>query len=54
MALTKLNYTALEEEFCMWYIRYTNKLPNKNIKLTRHKLVKAINFYKRNLERGIK
>lgn len=47
MSYGKLNYQALEEEFCYWYSKVNFKYPSKDTKFTKVNLVKHIHKLKR-------
>ena len=42
MSLSKLNYDALNEEFCVWYYKVNKKFPDKHTLFSKAKLIKLI------------
>jgi hypothetical protein len=47
MSLGKLNYEALEEEFCYWYHKVNGKFPSNKTKFSKLNLVVQIHRLKR-------
>ena len=47
MSYGKLNYQALEEEFCYWYSKVYSKFPEKQTRFSKVNLVRSIHKLKR-------
>lgn len=47
MSYGKLNYQALEEEFCYWYSKVNLRFPNKDTRFSKVSLVRHIHKLKR-------
>ena len=47
MSYGKLNYQALEEEFCYWYSKVYLKFPSKELRFSKVNLVRGIHKLKR-------
>ncbi len=47
MSYGKLNYQALEEEFCYWYSKVYLRFPSKELRFSKVNLVRGIHKLKR-------
>lgn len=54
MDLTKLNYPAINEEFCYWYFKTHGKLPKGDVKYSKQHLIKYINRFRSDFNKQIR